>query len=113
MRRGGELLMEIGALHPGETRSVRLPLAAVAGGQHIVQVEARAEGGLVEHASCAVTVVAPQMKSRIEGPGLRYLGRRAAYAIARGHERRLEVPSENVLVMHKVPEGFNQCFGTY
>ncbi|MFO1092279.1 MAG: hypothetical protein U0992_03065 [Planctomycetaceae bacterium] len=102
--RGSELLMEIGALHPGETRSVRLPLAAVSGGRHIVQVEARGDGGLVDHASCAVTVIAPQMQAAIEGPGLRYLGRRAAYSIAVTNEG--SVPSENVRVMHKIPEGF-------
>lgn len=102
--RGGELLMELGALHPGETRSVRLPLAAVSGGRHIVQVEARADGGLVQQASCAVNVVAPQMKATIEGPSLRYLGRRATYSIFVTNDG--SVPSENVRVMHKVPQGF-------
>jgi len=102
--RGGELLMEIGALHPGESRSVRLPLAAVAGGKHIVQIKAEAEGGLVEQASCAVTVVAAQMSTGIQGPSLRYLGRRATYSIVVTNDG--TVPSENVRVMHKVPEAF-------
>jgi uncharacterized repeat protein (TIGR01451 family) len=102
--RGGELLMEIGALHPGESRSVRLPLAAIAGGKHIVQVHAQADGGLVEQASCAVTVVAAEMTTGIQGPSLRYLGRRATYSIVVTNDG--TVPSENVRVMHKVPEAF-------
>jgi uncharacterized repeat protein (TIGR01451 family) len=102
--RGGELLMEIGALHPGESRSVRLPLSAVAGGKHIVQIKAEAEGGLVQQASCAVTVVAPEMTTAIQGPTLRYIGRRATYSIVVVNDG--AVPSENVRVMHKVPEAF-------
>lgn len=102
--RGGELLMDIGALHPGETRTVRLPLAAIAGGQHIVQVQAQAEGGLVQQASCTVNVRAAQMTASMEGPSLRYLGRRAAYSVTVTNDG--DVPSDNVRVMHKVPEGF-------
>ena len=102
--RGGELLMDIGALHPGETRSVRLPLAAVSSGQHVVQVEARADGGLVQQASCSVSVITPQMSAAIDGPSLRYLGRRAAYTVHVTNDG--TVASDNVRVMHKVPEGF-------
>lgn len=102
--RGGELLMEIGALHPGETRTVRLPLAAIAGGKHIVQVEAQAAGGLVQQASCSVNVMAAQMTTTIAGPSLRYLGRRAAYTVTVTNDG--DIPSDNVRVMHKVPEGF-------
>lgn len=102
--RGEELLMDLGALHPGEVRRVRLPLAAISGGQHIVQVRARADGGLVEHASHVVNVVAPQLTAAIDGPSLRYLGRRAAYTVLVANDG--TVPSENVRVMHKAPEGF-------
>jgi uncharacterized repeat protein (TIGR01451 family) len=83
---------------------VRLPLSAIAGGKHIVQVQAQAEGGLVQQASCAVTVIAPQMSTAISGPSLRYLGRRATYSIVVTNDG--TVPSENVRVMHKVPEAF-------
>jgi len=102
--RGGELLMDIGALHPGETRSVRLPLAAVTSGRHVVQVEARADGGLIQQASCSISVITPQMSAAIDGPSLRYLGRRAAYTVHVTNDG--TVASDNVRVMHKVPEGF-------
>lgn len=101
--RGGQLVMDLGALHPGETRSVRLPLAAVAGGRHVVQVEARADGGLVQQATCEVAVVAPHIAAGIDGPSLRYLGRRATYTLRITNDG--SVPADNVRVMHKVPEG--------
>ena len=102
--RGGELRMDLGALHPGEVRSVRLPLAAIAGGQQVVQIEASADGGLVQQASHSVNVIAPQLKAAIDGPALRYLGRRAAYTVLVTNDG--TVSSENVRVMHKAPEGF-------
>ncbi|MCA9052429.1 MAG: hypothetical protein KDA75_01265, partial [Planctomycetaceae bacterium] len=41
--RGERLVMDVGSLNPGETRSVRLALAAVKGGNQVVQVQARAD----------------------------------------------------------------------
>lgn len=37
--RGSRLLMDLGSLNPGESRSVRLALAAVRGGDHVVNVQ--------------------------------------------------------------------------
>jgi uncharacterized repeat protein (TIGR01451 family) len=102
--RGSRLLMDLGALHPGETRSVRLPLAAVAGGSQIIQVQARADADLVQNAAAEVAVIAPELAATIEGPGLRYLGRRATYSLQVTNTG--SVATDNVRVMHKVPEGF-------
>ncbi len=102
--RGARLLMDLGALHPGETRSVRLPLAAVTGGEHLIQVQARADAELVQNAHCEVNVVAPKLTAAMDGPGLRYLGRQATYTVVIKNEG--SVATDNVRVMHKVPEGF-------
>jgi uncharacterized repeat protein (TIGR01451 family) len=103
--RGSRLLMDLGALHPGETRSVRLPLAAVAGGPQIIQVQARADSDLVQNAAAEVAVIAPELAATIEGPGLRYLGRRATYTLQVTNVG--SVATDNVRLMHKVPEGFD------
>jgi uncharacterized repeat protein (TIGR01451 family) len=102
--RGSRLLMDLGALHPGETRNVRLPMAAVTGGKHIVQVQARAETDLMQEASAEIEVISPQLTASIEGPGLRYLGRQATYTLKVTNSG--SVATDNVRVMHKVPEGF-------
>ncbi len=103
--RGKRLLMDIGSLNPGETRTVRLALAAVTGGQHIVQVEARADSNLVQNAVAQVEVVAPSLTATIDGPALRYLGREATYTLRVRNDG--HVASDNVRLMHKVPEGFD------
>ncbi len=102
--RGSRLLMDLGALHPGESRSVRLPLAAVSGGSQIIQVQARADADLVQNAAAEIAVIAPELAATIDGPGLRYLGRRATYTLQVTNTG--SVATDNVRVMHKVPEGF-------
>ncbi len=102
--RGKRLLMDIGSLNPGESRTVRLALAAVTGGEHILQVAARADSNLVKTASAEVHVVAPSLTTTIDGPSLRYLGREATYRLSVRNDG--NVSSDNVRLMHKVPEGF-------
>lgn len=102
--RGTQLLMDLGPLHPGETRSIRLPLAAIAGGTHTVQVMAQAESDLEQQATADVTVIAPQVAAAIDGPSLRYIGRRATYTIQVQNDG--SVATDSVRVMHKVPAGF-------
>ncbi|MFV0443382.1 MAG: hypothetical protein ACK5Q5_07410, partial [Planctomycetaceae bacterium] len=102
--RGERLVMDVGSLNPGESRNVRLALAAVKGGAQIVQVQARADGDLVRNTTSEVFVVAPSLATLIDGPTLRYLGRPAVYTVAVKNEG--EITVENVRVMQKVPEGF-------
>jgi uncharacterized repeat protein (TIGR01451 family) len=103
--RGERLVMDVGSLNPGESRSVRLALAAATGGRHIVQVQARADGDLVRNTTNAIDVIAPSVTAEIDGPGLRYLGRNATFTLRVRNDG--EIPVENVRVMHKVPEGFD------
>lgn len=103
--RGERLVMDVGSLNPGESRSVRLALGAARGGRHIVQVQARADGDLVRNTTNAVNVIAPSVTAEIDGPAMRYLGRNATFVLRVRNDG--EIPVENVRVMHKVPEGFD------
>ncbi|MBX3442629.1 MAG: DUF11 domain-containing protein [Planctomyces sp.] len=103
--RGGRLVMDLGALNPGESRPVRLALAAVSGGRHLIEVHASADGELIQAAASEVVVVAPRLTADIEGPGLRYLGRQAIYTLAVSNDG--AAGTDNVRVMHKIPEGFS------
>ncbi|MCA8982599.1 MAG: DUF11 domain-containing protein [Planctomycetaceae bacterium] len=102
--RGERLLMDVGSLNPGESRTIRLALAAVGGGNQVVQVAATAEGGLARSTQSSVTVIAPSLQAEISGPGLRYIGRNAAYTLRVMNDG--TVATSNVRVMHKVPDGF-------
>lgn len=102
--RGRRLVMEIGSLNPGESRNVRLAMIAVAGGQHQVQVQARADSGLLQNAKSDVVVVAPQLTAAIDGPGLRYLGRQGRFKLKVANDG--AAATSNVQVMHKIPDGF-------
>ncbi|QDT53675.1 Large cysteine-rich periplasmic protein OmcB precursor [Caulifigura coniformis] len=102
--RGSRLMLDLGALNPGESRPVRLALAAVSGGRHVIEVKAHADGDILQAAASEVMVVSPRLKATIEGPGLRYLGRRAVYTLSVANDG--SAATENVRVMHKIPEGF-------
>jgi uncharacterized repeat protein (TIGR01451 family) len=101
---GEHLQMDIGSLNPGEVRSVRLVMAAVGGGNHIVQVEARADAGIVRTAAAEVSVIAPSLQTAIAGPSLRYLGREAEYTIRVLNDG--SASTDFVQVNHQIPEGF-------
>ncbi|QDV19708.1 Large cysteine-rich periplasmic protein OmcB precursor [Gimesia panareensis] len=98
------LQMQVGSLNPGETRTIRLALAAVMGGEQVVKVLAKAEGGLVQATQARVNVIAPKVQVAIDGPGLRYKGRSAQYTITTLNDG--AAATNNVRVLHKVPEGF-------
>ncbi len=98
------LQMQVGSLNPGETRTIRLALAAVMGGEQVVKVIAKAEGGLAQATQARVNVIAPKVQVAIEGPGLRYKGRSAQYTIATLNDG--AAATNNVRVLHKIPDGF-------
>ncbi len=102
--RGERLTMELGNLAPGENRPIRLALTAVAGGRQVIEVHASADNGLVQSAASEITVIAPSLLASIEGPSLRYLGRHATYTLHVSNDG--AAATDNVRVMHKVPDGF-------
>ncbi len=107
---GKQLEMSIGSLNPGETRQIRLALAAIKGGEHTVQVIAEAkqstgaEAYLRKVTQSSVRVISPSVKVAMNGPGLRYKGRNATYQIEVTNDG--TAVSNNVRVMHKLPAGF-------
>ena len=102
--RGERLMMDVGSLNPGESRTIRLALAAVSGGSQVVQVAATAEGGLAKSANSAVEVISPSLQAEISGPSLRYKGRSATFTVKVANDG--TVNTNNVRLMHKIPEGF-------
>ncbi len=102
--KGERLKMDVGSLNPGESRSVRLSLTAVAGGEHAVQVEARAGADLREVAASKVNVLAPSLQLAVAGPSFRYVGRDAQYRVAVRNSG--QATTSNVRSTYQVPEGF-------
>jgi uncharacterized repeat protein (TIGR01451 family) len=101
---GERLTVQVGSLNPGETRLVRLPLVAVAGGEQTVAIRASAAGDLHRELATKIKVVAPSVKVAVEGPSFRYVGRKAAYLITVTNDG--GTPSNNVHVTHVLPDGF-------
>jgi uncharacterized repeat protein (TIGR01451 family) len=102
--RGDRLVLDLGSLNPGEARPVRLALAAISGGRHTVEIRAQADGDLIQTCAAEVSVIAPKLAADIQGPGLRYLGRQAIYTLSVSNDGAAN--TDNVRVMHKIPEGF-------
>ncbi|MEX2286026.1 MAG: hypothetical protein WD648_02985 [Planctomycetaceae bacterium] len=102
--RGQRLMMEIGSLAPGESRLVRLPLAAVAGGTQTVTVEAKGDANLSQSLSRDIAVIAPSIKIAVEGPSMRYIGRNADYLLTVTNDG--TGASNNVRIVHQLPDGF-------
>lgn len=101
--RGKRLLMEIGSLNPGESRNVRLAMIAVAGGDHKIEVQARADSGLLQNSVAEVSVIAPSLSATVDGPGLRYLGRQGKFKIQVANDG--AAATSNVQMMHRIPDG--------
>jgi uncharacterized repeat protein (TIGR01451 family) len=101
---GKKVQLAIGALNAGETREVKLSLAAIGGGDQLLLVEARAEGNLVSEAEAAIRVTAPKLNVSVEGPSLRYVNRNATFVVTATNKG--AAATNNVRVIHIVPAGF-------
>lgn len=108
--RGKKLVTDIGALNPGESRQVRLALAAVTGGSQIIQVAAHADGNLKQASQSEIDVIAPSLEIDVRGPKLRYLGRAADYTLTVTNNG--SGPTDNVRVVHQLPKGFDYVTST-
>jgi uncharacterized repeat protein (TIGR01451 family) len=100
---GERLTIPVGSINPGESRVVRLPLVAVAGGPQTIAIHASAAGDLHREISTKINVIAPLLKVTAEGPNFRYIGCKAAYFVTLTND---SAPSNNVHVTHTLPEGF-------
>jgi len=102
--RGERLLLEVGSLEEGEVREVRLALAAVEGGDQTIKLAAESSNALRQQQTVKLMVAAPSLALNIDGPGLRYKGRRGVYKLVVENDG--TAVSENVRVRHRLPNGF-------
>lgn len=102
--RGERLVMEVGSIGPGETRTVRLGLASVKGGRQSISVAATSNSDAGATASAELNVIAPSLKIAVEGPALRYKGRNAKYTLTVANDG--SVPNNNIRIAQAVGEGF-------
>ena len=104
-RSGERLVMDIGALQPGEVRDVRLVLMAIEGGPQQIQVRAVSASGLNESIEAKVNVVAPELVVTIDGPDVRYQGLTGTFELLISNEGIGE--SNNVRAKYRVPAEFD------
>jgi hypothetical protein len=97
--------MGIGSLGPGESRELRLPLSAIAGGDAMLVVEARGSSNLSQTAQTAIKIAAPKLGIEVTGPGKRYIGRPPQYVVTVTNEG--VAATDNVRIVYLVPEGFD------
>uniref|UniRef100_A0A7C4LQL1 DUF11 domain-containing protein n=1 Tax=Schlesneria paludicola TaxID=360056 RepID=A0A7C4LQL1_9PLAN len=103
-RDGQRVEITVGSLGAGESQQVRLGLAASKGGPQTIQFLATSSCEATCTASTKITVLAPSLQATLQGPGLRYKGRNARYALTVHNDG--TVPNNNVRVSQAVPEGF-------
>ncbi|MBL6707384.1 MAG: DUF11 domain-containing protein [Planctomycetaceae bacterium] len=108
--KGRRLKMELGSVNPGEQRSVRLSLTAVAGGSQNVSVIATSGTELRQTANAAVAVLAPSLNLAVTGPALRYVGRDARYSLNLVNDG--QAVTTNVRAMYVVPKGFEYLYAS-
>jgi uncharacterized repeat protein (TIGR01451 family) len=102
--RGNKIDFDIGNLAPGESRNVTLLCATQSGGAQKCEVTAEAEGNLKASDAASVNVIMPRLDLVVEGPGLRYLDRKALYTLKVTNPG--DAPATNVTVADTVPAGF-------
>ena len=102
--RGEKLLMEVGSIGPGETRTVRLGLSAIKGGPQSISVTATSSSDAGGTASAQLNVIAPSLKIAVDGPGLRYKGRNAKYTLTVTNDG--SVANNNIRISQVVSDGF-------
>lgn len=102
--RGEKLIMEVGSIGPGETRTVRLGLDAIKGGPQTINVTATSNSEAGGTATAQVNVIAPSLKIAVDGPGLRYKGRNAKYTLTVSNDG--SVANNNIRVSQVVADGF-------
>lgn len=96
--------MEIGTILPGESRTIRLPLTGVKGGEQSVSVTASSSAQVSNVATAAISVLSPSLAVSADGPALRYKGRNAKFTVNVTNDG--TVANNNVRVVQTVAEGF-------
>jgi uncharacterized repeat protein (TIGR01451 family) len=102
--RGNKIDFDIGNLAAGESRNVTLLCATRVGGLQKCEAVAVAEGGLSAKDTASLNVIMPRLDLHVVGPRLRYLDRKAIYALKVTNPG--DAPASNVTVADVVPAGF-------
>ncbi len=102
--REDRLVIDVGAVGPGETRSYRLGLTAAKGGTQSVTVVATSSSEASSTDLVEFNVIAPSLKIAVEGPSLRYKGRNAKYTMTVTNDGSLV--NSNIRVSQIVSDGF-------
>jgi len=100
---GNELEYEIGALKPGESRQLQLPLGAARPGMAANVLVAKAEGNIRLEERTNIEIVAPQLDVAMEGPKKRYLERAATYTVSVSNPG--TAPAKQVELVAYLPRG--------
>jgi uncharacterized repeat protein (TIGR01451 family) len=108
--KGKRLKMDLGSVNPGEQRSVRLSMTAVAGGSQTVSVIATSGTELRQTANAKVAVLAPSLNLAVSGPAVRYVGRDARYSLKLANDG--QAVTNNVRAMYVVPKGFEYLYSS-
>ena len=98
------LIIDVGSVGPGETRTIRLPLTAAKGGNQTVSVVATSSSDASSSDSVKFDIVAPSLKIAIEGPSLRYKGRNAKYSLTVTNDGSLV--NNNIHISQAIADGF-------
>ncbi len=102
--REDHLVIDVGSVGPGETRTYRLGLTAAKGGTQTVSIVATSSSEASSSDSVQFNVVAPSLKIAVEGPSLRYKGRNAKYTLTVTNDGGLV--NNNIRISQTVSEGF-------
>ena len=102
--REDQLVIDVGTVGPGETRSYRLGLTAALGGLQGVTVVATSSSDASSTDSVEFNVIAPSLKITVDGPAMRYKGRNAKYTVTVTNDGSLV--NNNVRVSQTVAAGF-------
>jgi uncharacterized repeat protein (TIGR01451 family) len=104
-RGGRETEMEVGTIMPGESRTIRLPLTCVKGGEQSVSVTATTPNSEASNvATTSIQVLSPSLAIAADGPALRYKGRNAKYTVKVANDG--SVANNNVRVTQAITAGF-------
>ena len=77
-----EIEYEVGTLMPNQSRNVRLALKAQKAGKCQNVIFASGSGGLKSQHKLNLEVIAPNLKTKSSGPGVRFLGRKAKHTFS-------------------------------
>jgi uncharacterized repeat protein (TIGR01451 family) len=102
--KGKNFDFEVGDLSVGESRTVQLVCLARAGGDQQAELVVESGSAVKARDHGSVTVLIPGLEVQVDGPGLRYVDRKASYSarVKNGGD----VTASNVTLSEAIPAGF-------